>query len=614
MGLTLVAFAGTASIVDPAHHMLVIAILLVGTWLVVKDWRDLFPRTRDTTAWAFGIHRRVCHLRPPRRGERLSPLLALAVGAVGLVNLASTLTPNVPWRERIVQRIEPIVAIPLLHALVVPIALGLLITAFYVARRRYRAWLVALVSLLTLGVLDILKGLDAEEAMLTWGVAALLWWGRDAFWVRHDPIDLRSAAWRVPAGAIGAFSLAIVATVAAAPHAEPAVIAREAADLLTWSTGPIHFRDELSWIPVAIGVVGLFTLALAAYAVFRPLAAPRSLPSPELRRTATELVRRHGSDTLAYFKLRRDTHHLFSPDRRGFVGYRVESRVLVVSGDPVGPADALPGVVQAVSRFAERHGLELAVLGASESSLPLWRAAGLRALYIGDEALVDVHDFSLGGRAIRKVRQSVSRLEAAGYHADLLDVASIEEETLARLEGVSASWRMGVPERGFTMALDSVRCEDRDDGVLVVARDAEGEIRGYLHFVPTFDRPAMSLAAMRRERSTPNGLTEFLIVQAIEHLRHRGIDEVSLNFAAFARLMHTPRNTAERLLGRLASMFDAYFQIESLYRFNAKFFPRWEPRYLLFQRARRLPRVGLAALWLEGQLPRPSLSSVRDAV
>jgi lysyl-tRNA synthetase class 2 len=117
----------------------------------------------------------------------------------------------------------------------------------------------------------------------------------------------------------------------------------------------------------------------------------------------------------------------------------------------------------------------------------------------------------------------------------------------------------------------------------------------------------MSLAAMRRDRETPNGLMEFLVVQAIELLRAEGVEELSLNFAAFARFMHRPRNPAERFVGRLARLANPYFQIESLYRFNAKFHPRWEPRYLVYERARRLPRVGLAVMWAEGQLPKPAI-------
>ena len=30
---------------------------LGGLWLVVKDWPDLFPATRDTASWRLGVHR-----------------------------------------------------------------------------------------------------------------------------------------------------------------------------------------------------------------------------------------------------------------------------------------------------------------------------------------------------------------------------------------------------------------------------------------------------------------------------------------------------------------------------------------------------------------------------
>ena len=120
-----------------------------------------------------------------------------------------------------------------------------------------------------------------------------------------------------------------------------------------------------------------------------------------------------------------------------------------------------------------------------------------------------------------------------------------------------------------------------------------------------------ALSSMRRERDTPNGLTEFLVARGIELLRGRGVEEVSLNFAAFARWMHSPGGVVERALGRLAAVFNPYFQIESLYRFNAKFFPRWEPRYLLHEGPLALPRTGLAALWAEGQLPKIGIGKSR---
>ena len=84
------------------------------------------------------------------------------------------------------------------------------------------------------------------------------------------------------------------------------------------------------------------------------------------------------------------------------------------------------------------------------------------------------------------------------------------------------------------------------------------------------------------------------------------MEEFSLNFAAFGRWLREPSNPIERALGRLLRVGDRWFQIERLHSFNAKFGPRWQPRYLLFEHPAQLPKVALAAMFAEGQLPRPS--------
>ncbi len=72
------------------------------------------------------------------------------------------------------------------------------------------------------------------------------------------------------------------------------------------------------------------------------------------------------------------------------------------------------------------------------------------------------------------------------------------------------------------------------------------------------------------------------------------MEELSLNFATVARWIREPRNSLERLLGRAAGALDRYFQVESLYRFNVKFAPRWDPRYLVYEGRLGVVRAGVA--------------------
>ncbi len=547
------------------------------------------------------------NLSSQRTARSLPRLAALGAAVVGAINVSSTLTPNVRWRGHLLLGYEPVEAMRLFHALALPAGAALLLVAPYLARRRRRAWQGAIFLMLALGAFDLLKGLDFEETAITWGTAVVLLLGGSAFRVRHDPITLRSAVWRVPLLGLAGISAAALAAWASQGRPSWATVARETGDLLAWRLGPIQFHHHFGWLPLGVHLVELGTLVSVAYVIFRPLAAPRALPGPGTRAAAAELIRAHGRDTLSFFKLRADKHYFFAADRSAFVGYRIENGVLLCSGDPVGEGRAFPELLADLRAFADVRGLKLGAVGASEHLCPLYEELGLRTLYLGDEAIIELERFSLEGRPIRKVRQSVSRLAKAGYTAQLHELSALDAETIEQLEDVLEKGRQGAPERGFSMALDSLQGEHRGDTIVVIARDDQDVIRGVLHFVPCYGRATVSLSFMRRDPSTPNGLMEYMVVRAAELLRERGISELSLNFAAFAKWLHSPEKRAERALGKVVSLGNRFFQIESLYRFNAKFFPRWEPRYLVYEGTFGLPRTSVAALWAEGQLWKPSL-------
>jgi lysyl-tRNA synthetase class 2 len=543
-------------------------------------------------------------------------MAAVAAAFVGLINVASALTPNVRWRGHLLLDVEPLEAMRLFHAFALPAGAALLLVSPYLLKRRRRAWQAAIGLMLALGLLDLLKGLDFEETAITWITAGMLFPGRNAFRVEHDPITLRSVIWRVPLLGAGGLTIAALAAWAAEGRPSWSSVARETGDLLLWQDGPLHFErhainhHHFAWIPLGVHLVELGTLLAMAYVVFRPLAAPAALPGPAARRAAAALIRAHGTDTLSFFKLRADKHYFFSADRSAFVGYRIENGVLLLSGDPVGPEAALPELLADLLDFARSRGLKLGAVGASERLVPVYERLGLRTMYLGDEAIIELDGFSLEGRSIRKVRQSVSRLHKAGFAAELHPVSALAPDTARAVESVLERGREGAPERGFSMAMDSITGDHDEETLVLLARDTSDParpVRGVLHFVPCYGRPAVSLSFMRRDPDTPNGLTEFMVVKAVELLRERGLREMSLNFAAFARWMHTPERPAERALGKLIKIGNPFFQIESLYRFNAKFFPRWEPRYLVYEGALGLPRASLAAMWAEGQLWKPEL-------
>ena len=209
----------------------------------------------------------------------------------------------------------------------------------------------------------------------------------------------------------------------------------------------------------------------------------------------------------------------------------------------------------------------------------------------------------------------VNRVEKAGYVAETRRVRDIPRAELDRVIKVSDSWRGSSTERGFSMALGRIGAIGDEDCVLVTAKE-DGVLRAVLYFVP-WGNDGLSLDLMRRDRSAQPGLNDFLIVEAIKAAPALGVKRISLNFAMFrAALERGERIGAGPVLRAWRGLLvfaSRWFQIESLYKFNAKFCPVWEPRFFVYPGTRDTPRIALAALEAEAFLVWPRLEVKRYA-
>ena len=511
-------------------------------------------------------------LRPPS-AERL---LAWGTALVGVIGLVSALTPEMADRVDIVRAILPPGWPEAARVLTIACGLGLIWLSRSLAKRRRRAWQLAVAIVVASAVAHLAKGLDFEEATVSLLLLVALVRRRRCFDVPGDPASVR------PLLGLCAV-LAGIAAVAGGAELRGVELSHRSSDAL-------------------LGL-GLVLGSLALYFWLRPFGHAVAQTVAE-RRVARTLVETYGRDSLSFFALRRDKSYLFSPSRRAFLAYRVVAGTALVSGDPVGDDAEIEDLLAELRRLVRARGWRFAVVGASDENLARYRALGLKPVPIGDEAVLRPQEFSLEGRAIRKVRQSVSRLRKAGYAFSVVAADDVSPVLEAELEDVSAAWRRGQPERGFSMAIDDLHVPGT---VLALAVDPDGRVGGFLHLAPSPAGGGWSLSAMRRRPQTPNGLTEFLVVETIAWARAAGASELSLNFCALTDFIAPERVTTptRRLVRRGLLLADNVFQLERLYAFSRKFFPEWRRRYICVERFTDLPAVGFAYLHAESLLVPP---------
>ncbi|MGG2466060.1 phosphatidylglycerol lysyltransferase domain-containing protein [Streptomyces sp. RGM 3693] len=570
-------------------------------------------------------------LRGPRPTS-VPGLVGTAGAVVGLLNLVSGMFPRFRHsRVHAVAEVLPGAVSPLAASASLVVGILLLLLAHGLKRRKRRAW-VAAVALLPVGIAAQL----VYRHSVFGAVLSLVLLG---FLIRHwrefaalpDP----RSRWKAVANLVvlGGVSFALgMVIVSSHPHkivGSPSF--GERAEHVLWGLfgfeGPVAYTNGVDYtVGYSLGALGLLTVATTAYLAFRP-EHPAARLTDEDEQRLRELLEKHGSrDSLGYFALRRDKGAVFSPSGKAAVCYRVISGVMLASGDPIGDVEAWPGAIERFMEEARAHSWTPAVTGCSETGGQVWtRETGMDALELGDEAIVDVADFTLTGRSMRNVRQMVKRIERNGYETRVRRVRDLDPEELARIQKAADAWRDTDTERGFSMALGRIDAEADGDAVIATAHQAPaegeepgpfGDLKAMQHFVP-WGRDGISLELMRRDRSADPGMNELLIVAALQAAPELRIKQVSLNFAVFRSSLERGEKLGAgpvlRVWRGMLIFLSRWYQIESLYKFNDKFQPRWEPRFVVFRNSRDIPRIGLATLQAEGYLELPRVLRRRKA-
>jgi lysylphosphatidylglycerol synthetase-like protein (DUF2156 family) len=446
-------------------------------------------------------------------------------------------------------------------------------------------------------------------------VFALIWY-RDDFRAHSDPGSLQQAVVFVPVYLLFVFLFTTISLFAERNHIRP--------DLTFWGNvettfkglvgfaGPYTyerdvFHDFFETGLLVLGIVGLLTLL---YLVLRTF-VQADPPTPERRARAEEIVRRWGDDTLDYFALRRDKNYFFAADGESLIAYLYVRGTAMVAADPIGPPGNEARTLDEFLVFCAERGWRVAFFAVREADADLYRERGMHPVYLGDEAILRLDTFTLDGAERKAVRAAVKHVEK-GHTFELIAENEASPELVGELNEISEEWRKGAPERGFTMELGEDVEGTNPDFVLAIARDRHTEkVEGFLRFVPVFgDEPGYSLDLMRRRLDSTNGMTEFLIARAAQTLGARGFKRLSLNFAAWGRLLDSAEDAglSGRLQRLMAKGLNPFFQIQSLRDFNAKFGPEWTPRSCVIDDASDLPRVAMLYASVEGFLEVPLLS------
>lgn len=587
---------------------------------------------------------------------RLSGLVRVVASLTTVVGVLTMLSALPALAVRVVPIDELVSPLPqALDERVIAIGLGLcmVLLSGQLLRGKQRAWKIAVGLFALSAVISLVRG--GELVALTASLSMLIVLGltRKEFTGLRDPPSITRVLFAAPRYLFFVYTYGFLALWSQRNHLHPPFGWVRSAEAITLGllglSGPYRYAGRFaSWFPLSLQVLGAIGLLLLLWLLLRPavaVAVGGDVDGVD-RARAEALVREWGWDTLAPFALRADRSWFFSSDGRAMIAYGYLGGFALGSGDPIGDPASVPLVVDEFIEHCRHHGWQPAFLAAREIDAPFYAERGFRDFYLGDEAVLDCRKFDLDAPGMASVRQSVRRVEGS-HRFELLSESDAGADLVARLNEISVRWRRGEDERGYTMAMSTDVGSSDADRLLAVAwaRPTPGEAGGteagdgtgaagtggaggagggsdtepevpvaFLRLIPT-GRPSAefgrcyTLDLMRRLPDASNGIVEYLVANTVRDLDEEGVRRLSLNFAAFSRLLDddVQHSRVDRLLRRVVDVLNPYYQIRSLREFNEKFQPEWQPRSLIYADPADLPKVALRYAFLEGFLDVPML-------
>lgn len=526
-------------------------------------------------------------------------IAALLTALVGIVNLLSAVSLNLPDRIESLENFVPFEVRANAHIFAAIIGFFLLTLATNLLRRKQVAWILTVILLIFSIISHLLKGLDYEESLLSGVLLIQLLLMRRLFTARSDRPAINQGI-RVLIGALlftlaygtaGFFFLDRQYTV---NFDLKEALLQTLAMFFTVDNAGLKATTRFGhFFANSIYTIGIFTLSYALLMILRPVLLRNSTSLSE-RQKAKLLVEQYGNSSLARFTLFDDKAYYFSPSGKSVIAYVDKGRGAIALGDPIGVPEDCPEAIRGFQEFCDRNDWHPAFYQTLPDNLEVYQSLGFQVLQIGEEAIVDLKNFTLQGKANQKLRNYSNRLNKEGYRVEFYH-PPIQDKLLNQLQEISDEWLQMSKgaEKHF-----SVGWFDKNylrECPIAAVHTPEGKISAFANIVSEYCRNEITIDLMRRRTEVERGTMEFLFISMFSYFQKQGYDDFNLGLVALSGVGESHSSPRlEKALNYLYEHLNKFYNFQGLHTFKEKFHPQWQPRYLIYPNLVTLPDVVVA--------------------
>ena len=339
------------------------------------------------------------------------------------------------------------------------------------------------------------------------------------------------------------------------------------------------FVDSLSFISILSVIYALFSL-------FQPLKL-KFADQSHARDHVEVLLNRYGAEAEEFFKLwPKDKQYFFDETSESVIAFHAYKGTALCLSDPVGNPKRFDNLMENFLSQCFSNDWLPAFIHTSDKYSNLYEKYGFTVQKLGQEAIVDVEHFEKNLKGSKYFRQILNKFNKQRYTTELLS-APHHQAILDRTKHISDEWlsKGGKSERGFAMGYYTDDYMQLCD--VLVARDAAGTIQAFINIIPAeWDKTEATYDMVRQSSKALGNVVDYLLINLLDILSAKGYKSLNMGLSPLSGLdeeSDDKKTLVDNVLKFAYANGDPFFSFSGLYKFKAKYEPRWQDKYVVYR-------------------------------
>lgn len=295
------------------------------------------------------------------------------------------------------------------------------------------------------------------------------------------------------------------------------------------------------------------------------------------------ILNKYIGSSVIHFVYLNDKFVYFNKDKDVFMQYQIYANKIVILGNPVGNPDKIFDSIQELYDLGDKYGYTPVFCAIDKTLIPYLHETGYEFMKLGEEATVNLKEFTLEGRKMKSVRNALSRVEKEEYSFEIIK-PPFSEKFINDIKSISDEWLGDRKEKGFSIGFFDIDYLSREP--IAIVKNSNSEIKGFTNIMPMYDNnKTLSIDLMRFSHSACNGIMDYMFVSLFKWGKENGYIRFNMGMAPLSNVGRSKYSfLREKIASQVYSHGQHFYSFKGLKKFKEKYCESWDGRYMAYKK------------------------------